>query len=130
MKSIDGGFEKKGIHEGDEGLYGKSSYADEHIELESADDFKGALDALELTDDTPELFSANDFGRAGFGDKHFVSKTERADSTKEESKALTPDEKKRFDELKLKEDKSQAEWAEYFKLNNKDMMSKLDDLFK
>ena len=92
MKSIDGGFEKKGIHEGDEGLYGKSSYADEDIELESADDFKGALDALELTDDTPELFSANDFGRAGFGDKHFVSKTERIDSSREESKAVTKDE--------------------------------------
>lgn len=130
MKSIDGGFEKKGIYESDEGLYGKSAHTGEDIELESADDFKGVLDALELTEDTPELFSANDFGRAGFGDKHFVPKTERVDSINEEVKALTPDEKKRFDELKSKEDKSGAEWDEYFKLGNKDMMSKLDDLFK
>lgn len=77
MKSIDGGFEKKGIHEGDEGLYGNSAHTDEDIELESADDFKGILDALELTDDTPELFSANDYGRAGFGDKHFVFEADR-----------------------------------------------------
>lgn len=70
MKSIDGGFEKKGIHEGDEGLYGNSAHTDEDIELESADDFKGALDA-------PELFSANDYGRAGFGDKHFVFEADR-----------------------------------------------------
>ena len=103
MKSIDGGFEKKGIHEGDEGLYGKSSYADEDIELESADDFKGALDALELTDDTPELFSANDFGRAGFGDKHFVFEADRI---------------------------SAKDVDEEFEKKAKSMESKLDDLFK
>ena len=43
---------------------------------------------------------------------------------------MTPDEKKRFDELETKEDKSDAEWDEYFKLSSKDMISKLDDLFK
>ena len=130
MKSIDSGFEKKGIHEGDEGIYNNSSHEKEDEILLSADDFKGVLDALDLNENPPELFSVNDFGRAGFGDRHFVSKTERVDSDKEESKALTPDEKKRFDELETKEDKSDAEWDEYFKLSSKDMISKLDDLFK
>lgn len=43
---------------------------------------------------------------------------------------MTPDEKNRLDELKAKKDKSDAEWDEYFKLRDKDMMSKLDGLFK
>lgn len=100
MKSIDSGFEKKGIREGDEGLYGKSSYSDEDIELESADDFKGVLDAPE---NTPELFSANDFGRAGFGDKHFVFEADRI---------------------------SAKDVDEEFEKKAKGMESKLDDLFK
>lgn len=46
MKSIDSGFEKKGIHEGDEGLYGESAHDDEDKKIESADDCKSALDEL------------------------------------------------------------------------------------
>jgi len=129
MKSLDGNFEKKSIHEGDEGLYSKSAHDDDK-KFESADDFIGALNALELIEDTPELFSANDLGRAGFADKCFVPKIERVNSAKEELKALTFDEKKRLDELKEKKDKSDKEWDEYFKLSSEDMMSKLDDLFK
>lgn len=102
MKSIDSGFEKKGIHEGDEGIYNNSSHEREEEEFLSADDFKGALDEIELFDEE-ELYGANDFGRAGFGDKHFVSEADRL-SAKEIDKE--------------------------FEQRANEMMSKLDDLFK
>lgn len=101
MKSIDSGFEKKGIHEGDEGIYNNSSHGREE-EFLSADDFKGSLDELDLFDEE-ELYGANDFGRASFGDKYFISKTDSL-SAKEIDKA--------------------------FEQRANEMMSKLDDLFK
>ncbi len=96
MKSIDGDFEKRGIHEGDEGLYKTNISQDEvDIELESADNFIGVLDG-------EEIYEANDYGRATYTTGNFVPKTLRQQAKQEETKALTSEQKRRMEELEKK----------------------------